>query len=173
MLKTCEHCGASFEGAPQARFCSDAHRKAHARSRTKEQVGLGQAGQSVRVEGVVEADFTPGDSARRPGTLRGLIAAARRGEIVLSEREEQAVRNHFGYARSETRTLLERDAVAKRITGSSDRLVELPKVVVRYRMDGTPVEEPVGPAGLSLVAFPVQREGDLAPTAEQLAKLGR
>jgi hypothetical protein len=105
--------------------------------------------------------------------LRGLIAAARRGEIVLSEREEQAVRNHFGYARSETRTLLERDAVAKRITGSSDRLVELPKVVVRYRMDGTPVEEPVGPAGLSLVAFPVQREGDLAPTAEQLAKLGR
>ena len=42
----------------------------------------------------------------------------------------------------------------------------------RVGPNGTPVEEPVGPAGLSLVAFPVQREGDLKPTEEQLRKLG-
>jgi len=31
MLKRCEHCGQPFEGSPQARFHSDACRKAHAR----------------------------------------------------------------------------------------------------------------------------------------------
>jgi hypothetical protein len=52
----------------------------------------------------------------------------------------------------------------------------LPKpgsTVIRYTTSGDPVEEPVGPAGLSLIAFPVQTPGDLKPTPEQLAKLGR
>lgn len=34
MQRTCEYCGAQFDGSPQARFCSEAHRKAAARSRT-------------------------------------------------------------------------------------------------------------------------------------------
>src|SRR5215831_5584311 len=42
MLKECLHCGVEFEGPPQARFHSDACRKAYARTRTEP--GLGQPG---------------------------------------------------------------------------------------------------------------------------------
>jgi len=104
MLKECLFCGASFEGSAQARFCSDAHRKAHARTRT-----------DVRV-----------------------------GEVGQSENGEVGQRHpvDLGWG-----------------------------TVTRFAVDGTPVEEPLGPAGLSLVAFPVQVEGDLAPSPELLRKL--
>lgn len=45
--------------------------------------------------------------------------------------------------------------------------------VTRYTLDGVPVEEPLGPSGLSLVAFPNQTPGSLKPSKEQLAKLGK
>lgn len=35
MQRTCEFCGALFEGASQARFCSNAHRVAASRTRTE------------------------------------------------------------------------------------------------------------------------------------------
>jgi len=109
------------------------------------------------------------DSDGRPATLRGLMSAAREGTIVLTDREEEQIRNHFGYATSEKRTYLEREQAARRVV---EVTVDASGTVTRYTLDGTPVEEPVGPAGLSLVAFPVQEEGDLTPTPEQRAKLG-
>jgi hypothetical protein len=176
VLKTCEHCGQPFEGPAQARFCSDAHRKAASRSRTDVRVegGQKQAGQENSVmlqpDGKTKVPQHPRsreelDADGRPTTLRGLMLAARMREIVLTEREEQKIRNHYGYASSEKRTLLERDAVAARIKAK-------PSANTRFDENGTPVEEPVGPAGLSTVAFPTQTRGDLAPTAEERAKLG-
>lgn len=87
----------------------------------------------------------------------------------LSEVEEHILRVHFGYADSEKRTRAERQAVANRLR---DPHALTARTTTRYKMDGTPVEERVGPAGLSLVAFPVQRRGDMTPSAEKLAKLG-
>ena len=48
MLKNCLYCGAPFEGAAQARFCSNAHRVAYSRTRTKEPV----QGEAVQAEPV-------------------------------------------------------------------------------------------------------------------------
>jgi hypothetical protein len=36
-------------------------------------------------------------------------------DTVLSEAQEQKIRDHFGYSKSETRTKAERDAAAQRI----------------------------------------------------------
>jgi len=138
--KVCEYCGASYQGAPQSRFCSEAHRKAASRAAARPAIQADQAERHVQAP--KRRDL---DADGRPNTLRGLMSAAKEGTIVLSEREEQQIRNHFGFTASEKRTFLEL---------------------------GNPVEEPVGPAGLSLVAFPNQREGDLAPTPEERAKLG-
>jgi len=108
----------------------------------------------------------------RPNTLRGLMSAAKEGTVTLTEREEEQIRRHFGFAASEKRTFLEREAAAQRIREKIGPRPAPGSTVTRYTPDGTPVEEPVGPAGLSLVAFPVQEEGDLAPTQEERAKLG-
>ena len=108
----------------------------------------------------------------RPATLRGLMSAAKEGTIVLTAREEEQIRRHFGYAASEKRTFLEREAEAVRMREKIGPRSTPGSTVTRYTLDGEPVEEPVGPAGLSLVAFPNQREGDLTPTEEERAKLG-
>jgi hypothetical protein len=82
-----------------------------------------------------------------------LVREARAGRIELTTVEEQRVRDHFGYAASETRTLAQRDAVARRMVASG----------------------PQGP--LSKTAFPHVQGRDpesswtLVPTAEKLAKL--
>jgi hypothetical protein len=96
VLKTCLHCGVEFEGAPQARFHADACRKAYNRE-------LGQKeGENSDIQG--------------PGRELGQ---------TLSEAEEQALRDRFGYAKSETRTKAERDAVAAQIIGrASETLTE-------------------------------------------------
>lgn len=66
---------------------------------------------------------------------------------LLGEEREQAIRDFFGYAASETRSKAERDAVARRIMARSQK--------------GTG----------SLPGFP-SRPNDLAPSSEALAKLG-
>jgi len=106
---------------------------------------------------------------KRPATLRGLMASARAGTIELTEREEEQIRRHFGYAASEKRTYLEREQAARRMV---EVTVDASGTVTRFTVDGVPVEEPVGPAGLSLVAFPNQTPGDLTPTEEERVKLG-
>src|SRR5262249_21221179 len=107
----------------------------------------------------------------RPRTAGGLKSAARVGLIELTEAEEQFIRDDAGYAVSETRTLAERDEAARRMVAANP-LPAPGSTVTRVDEHGQEVEEPVGPAGLSLVAFPVQTPGDLTPTPEQLAKLG-
>ena len=165
--KVCEYCGASYQGAPQSRFCSEAHRKAASRAAARP---ANQADQAERkLQAPKRRDL---DADGRPNTLRGLMSAAKEGTIVLSEREEQQIRNHFGFTASEKRTFLEREAAARRIREKLGPLPREGETVTRLDELGNPVEEPVGPAGLSLVAFPNQREGDLAPTPEERAKLG-
>jgi len=98
-----------------------------------------------------------------PYTVEELIAGARSGRIELSDDDEQAIRDHFGYAKSEKRTLQERDEAALSMVAGAVRMT---------RVGANGVEEPTGPAGLSLVAFPNQVPGDLTPTPEERAKLG-
>jgi len=139
-------------------------RKAAYRERKRAEINADQ--QARGVQAPKRRDL---DESGRPNTLRGLMSAAREGTLTLTEREEQQIRNHFGFSASEKRTYLERCAAAARIR----RDLPAPgSTVTRIDADGQEVEEPVGPAGLSLVAFPVQREGDLAPTPEQRSKLG-
>lgn len=53
---------------------------------------------------------------------------------MLSEWEEQRIQDHFGYARSETRTLAERDAAAAKMTaGGTQRLCGPAFPVTRVR----------------------------------------
>jgi len=68
-----------------------------------------------------EEGGTPEPEAAQPfepslRSLEALIAHGRAGG-QLTAAEEQRIRDHFGYASSETRTLAERDAAAQRITG--------------------------------------------------------
>ena len=163
MLRTCEHCGNEFEGAAQARFCSDAHRKAFARSGEVGQVGQAEVGQQEEVGQEVA------QTRSRPTLVRELIDEARAGIIVLTPAEEQAIRDFMGYTSSEKRTLAERDRAAATIRAATKSQAP---TVTRHTPDGRAVEEPVGPAGLSLVAFPTQTEGDLTPSPDALKKLG-
>jgi hypothetical protein len=129
---------------------------------------------TVTEEGVTEERIIPpATGVPRPTNLRGLIAAARAGTLTLSEREEQAIRRHFGYASSEKRTLLQRDEAARRIPHQVDvEVVETDGTVRRFDPDGEPVKEAAGHLGLSLIAYPTQVEGDLTPAPEARAKLG-
>lgn len=77
-----------------------------------------------------------------------LVALARADKLKLTPDEEQRIRDHFGYAPSELRTLKTRDAVAEKI---------------RAQDDGR---------GLSLTAFPTQTPGLLTPSPSALKKLG-
>jgi|SRR5215471_1297024 len=70
------------------------------------------------VTDVTEQDPEP-VTEERPRTLRGLISAARMGWLTLTEREEQAIRDHWGYADSEKRTLLQRDAAHAKIAAQA------------------------------------------------------
>jgi len=195
MLRVCQFCGAEYEGAAQSRFCSNAHRVAF--SRKGKVVQNGEAAQvepeqtAPRVEPV----------QKRSRTLRGLIADARAGTITLTEKEEQAIRNHYGYGPSEKRTLLQRDAVVQEPAGKlSWRPTSLAEVPPEWydpdyveahfdEVDFSAVIEHVflsdlpGPllarlaiAGrlqpLTLSAFPVRTPGDLAPTPEERGRLG-
>ena len=97
--------------------------------------------------------------------------AARAGTIELTAIEEQFIRDEAGFAESEKRSLAQRDEAGAKIAAA--HRIPAPGMTVE-RDDGHSqlVAEEVGPAGLSLVAFPVQVEGDLAPTPEERAKLG-
>ena len=129
------------------------------------------------------ANVTPRDDSaepsvtipERPQTLRGLIAAARAGTIELTEREEEQIRRHFGYASSEKRTLLQRDQAAEKMISGSREVQKVEAdgtvTVTRYDPLDLPHEEAVGLGGLSLTAFPTQTPEDLKPSPEALAKL--
>jgi hypothetical protein len=82
----------------------------------------------------------------RPRTARTLTEAARAGEIELTDGEEQFIRDCFGYSPTEKRSLAQRDEAASRM---------LSQALPPFNQD----------------AFPAQ-PGDLAPTAEERAKLG-
>jgi hypothetical protein len=62
--------------------------------------------------------------ARRPGPNDEVILAARE-QRPLTEEEEQAIRDRWGYTESEKRTKAERDATARRMLGKSPQ-VEIP-----------------------------------------------
>jgi len=120
------------------------------------------------------ASVTPSDDSAagpvtRPTQPHELIQAARAGQVELTEAEEQFIRDFLGYAGSEKRTLAERDAAAKRMV---QQLPAVGRTVTRTDELGREVEETVGPAGLSLKAFPTQTPHDLRPSGEQLKKLG-
>src|SRR5215469_11012578 len=145
-------------GRPR-KWASDAERKAAERAAVRPAI---QAEQECRqVQAPKQRSL---DADGRPATLRGLMNAAKEGTIILTEREERQIRAHFGYGPAEKRTYLERCAAAERMREKIGPRSAPGSTVTRYTLDGEPVEEPVGPAGLSLVAFPTQREGDLTPS---------
>src|SRR5215467_6976185 len=121
-----------------------------------------QQGNEPVTEAVTEEPAVTEPAVTRPTTAEGLKAAARAGTIELTEAEEQYLRDEAGYTASERRTLAERDGAARRMIKTT---VEASgkSTITRYDEHGREVEEEVGPAGLSLIAFPVQRRGDLAP----------
>lgn len=82
MQRSCVFCGASFAGPPQARFCSDAHRKAFARTRTS---GNEEPGQVPSEPG--QGEVGQGNSDRLPTRLL---------EIPESWFEPSYVKKHFG-----------------------------------------------------------------------------
>jgi len=113
----------------------------------------------------------PKPASRDSLTVPQLVAAARVGQITLTDQEEQIVRDFFGYAASESRSLAERDRVANRIAEQARAATEGLKTARRYDPQGRAVEEALGPRNLSLTAFPVQLEGDLTPSPEARKKL--
>jgi hypothetical protein len=187
MQKLCAYCGEEFEGAAQARYCSNAHRVADQRRRTEpaqrevaqekshspvqhpraatDSLGHlpsdvdrgwgvcvrwqdperrelpvyepnGPAGLSL----IAFPNQTPGDMAPSKAereklglkektrssedegevgasSVRELTRAARAGEIVLTASQEQMIRDHWGYGRSEQRTLAQRDEAARGMLG--------------------------------------------------------
>lgn len=124
MLKLCDNCGVEFDGAPQARFHSNACRVAFRRKVAQiegrepahetplETLELAHEGEPEQGE---PEHGAPAGELAQPSSLEELIAKGRAGG-VLSDAEEQRIRDHFGYTASETRTLAERDATASRIT---------------------------------------------------------
>jgi hypothetical protein len=162
----------------QRKYQSDAERQAAYRERKRhaeEAQRRNEEGPAVTPErNYVTTEPTPSVTPPRPTSVQGLVAAARAGQIKLTEGEEQFIRDQLGFSSSEKRTLAERDGVARRIVeqGNASRPAAPPGTVARQAADGTWVYEPLGPAGLSLVAFPVQVRGDLSPTPEQREKLG-
>jgi hypothetical protein len=109
-MRTCEGCGIEFEGAPQARFHSDACRKAFSR-RADPSLPVRQ----LRTEKIVELDEGP------------------LGEEVDAE---QLLREGLGYAKSESRTKAERDATAARILGTSGPTIPSLEVYVEEAKAG-------------------------------------
>jgi len=93
----------------------------------------------------------PGDPEQElKRSVDELIAFGRSGGELTAE-EEQAIRDHFGYAASETRTLAQRDEAARKMVAG-------------------------GPKSLSLTAFPYQQgnplsKWSLVPSPEKLAGL--
>jgi hypothetical protein len=82
---------------------------------------------------VVDPDLPEVDvsGAAEPLGSRPLAALLRLAPAdALSESEEQVLRDHFGYAASETRTRAEREQAARRITGK-DPGVSLEEYVAR------------------------------------------
>jgi hypothetical protein len=103
--KVCENCGREYEGSPQSRFHSDSCRKAYAR----------KADESLPERQLDEEDVP---ELGRP--LRVLLKLDPYAE--LSEPEEQAIKDHFGYASSERRTRAERQRVADAIIAKAGPL---------------------------------------------------
>jgi hypothetical protein len=107
-LRECVNCGVSFEGSPQARFHSDACRKAYARRR------------------LVDETLPVRDVSEAPVVVHGFVVepqavVVRRPPFPagpISEEQEQAIRD-YGFSASEKRTRAERDAVAARIMARS------------------------------------------------------
>ena len=84
MERICAHCGTAFEGPPQARFCSDAHRKAHARAGEVGQrstVAAAEVGQEKAVE---VGQSLP--AAEEVGQVEVAQGPARRVPLVSLER---------------------------------------------------------------------------------------
>jgi hypothetical protein len=115
MLSECLNCGVEFDGASQARFHSNACRVAY--SRRKVEQTSGEPEHSVRVER--EPAQEPAEVAL---PVEKLISLAREGKLVLTEAQEQEIRDRFGYSASERRTLIERDGAAGRILEKTSRL---------------------------------------------------
>jgi len=127
---------------------SNAERQAAYRARKREAERNALEASERNSETPSVTDGVTSVTPERPRTLRGLMAAAQAGEVVLTEHEEQQIRNHFGFTSSEKRTYLERCGVAEAI------------------------HERLGPASLDAAAFPVQTPGDLTPTSEERGRLG-
>jgi len=169
MLKTCQGCGIEYEGAAQSKFHSPACRMAFVRRGEVEQDEEVARPEVAQVGLEVAQEREVAQARSRPTLVRELIDEARAGIIVLTPAEEQAIRDFMGYTSSEKRTLAERDRAAATIRAATKSQAP---TVTRQTPDGRAVEEPVGPAGLSLVAFPTQTAGDLIPSPDALKKLG-
>jgi len=114
MRYVCEHCRNEFEAEKPARFCCNAHRQAAHRRRVEERA----------VSELAEA-LTPTAQGADPKPPPSPAPPPVKDEID----EEQAIRDSFGYAASETRTRAERDAVAARIMGRASSEVVLPRFI--------------------------------------------
>ena len=131
----------------------------------------GAAQTQTSTDPALAAQAAEAASTPRPRDAQGLKRAARAGTIELTAIEEQFLRDEAGFAESEKRSLAQRDEAAAKIAARHP-LPAPGSRIERADEHGQPRQEEVGPAGLSLVAFPNQREGDLAPTPEERAKLG-
>jgi len=121
--RTCENCGIEFEGAPQARFHSDACRKAFARAKER-----GLADESLPAR---QLDELMPDGV----TLRSQVKAPKTQSIETpAPEQEQRLRDFYGYSSSEKRTKAERDAAAARMRGSGAPLTE--EIYVAQAVEG-------------------------------------
>jgi hypothetical protein len=83
MEKDCLYCGQSFDGSPQARFCSDAHRKAFARGSDEQLTPL--------QEQALRDDLGYSETERRTQAERDLAAQRMLERTRLSPAEQEVV----------------------------------------------------------------------------------
>jgi len=84
MDRRCEHCGELFEGRPNARFCSEAHRKAYARVVTSE-------GLTPAQEQAIRDDLGYTSSETRSKAERDAAAARMLQKTRLSPAEQEEI----------------------------------------------------------------------------------
>jgi hypothetical protein len=83
MEKDCLYCGQSFDGAAQARFCSEAHRKAYARTLEKE------GGLTPSQEQALRDDLGYSETERRTKAERDLAAQRMLERTRFSPQEQE------------------------------------------------------------------------------------
>lgn len=96
--RRCLHCGAALNGGPQQQFCSDAHRKQHARSKDRKLVAAQR--QADRVQG------------EAPGSISSAVARNDDIAALIGRKREDVIREAFvDELRPVVREAIDNDAI--------------------------------------------------------------